>query len=141
MDPVTALGLACNILQLVEQAIEATKVCKELYEQGSLDESNKVEEYAEGISAANKELEATFVKQAITISVRATRVQKIANEASATAAELKKVLNQLKVSKNQIGAAFKTFLKTVIKKGTIDRLREKLERQDAALRSGILKEL
>jgi hypothetical protein len=50
-------------------------------------------------------------------------------------------LNQLKVSKNQIGAAFKTSLKTVIKKGTIDRLREKLERQDAALRSGILNEL
>jgi hypothetical protein len=44
MDPISALSVACNVLQLVEQAIEAANLCKELYEQGSLDENNRIEE-------------------------------------------------------------------------------------------------
>lgn len=141
MDPITALGLACNILQLVEQGIEAAKVCKQLYRQGSLDENKKIEEYATLLSAENRDLEATFGKQALTTPTRATGLQKVANDAYKTAAELNKILNQLKVSKNQMGAAFRTSLKTLVKKGTIDRVRTELERHDAALNSGLLKEL
>jgi hypothetical protein len=140
MDPITALGLACNILQLVESGLEAAMVCKELYHQGSLDENKKIEEYADLISAANRDLESTFGKQALT-TPRATRLQKVANDASATAAELKKTLNQLKVSKKQMGAAFRTSLKTFIKKGTIDRLRKELEGHEKTLSSDLLKDL
>ncbi|KAK5219588.1 hypothetical protein LTR72_007972 [Exophiala xenobiotica] len=141
MDPITALGLACNILQLVEQGIGAAMVCKEFDQQGSLDENKKIEEYAELISAANRDLESTFGKQALTTPARAARLQKVATDASATAAELKKTLNQLKVSKKQMGAAFRTSLKSFIKKGTIDRLRKELEGHEKTLSSDLLKDL
>lgn len=95
MDPVTALALACNVTQLVGQAIEATRVCKELYERGSLDDNNRIGEYTEGIFIVTKDLDARL-QDSKASSPRATRLQKIANEASATAAELKIVLNQLK---------------------------------------------
>ncbi|KIX97513.1 uncharacterized protein Z520_06965 [Fonsecaea multimorphosa CBS 102226] len=145
MDPITALALACNVTQLVEQAIEAVKVCKEIYERGSLDENNHIEEYAQGIAAANKDLETTFKAQTNTSSGRPTRLQKIVDDSVATTAELKKVLNQLKLSKNQgikkSGSAFKTTLKSIFNRGTIESLRKRLEQQDAALRSAILKDL
>ena len=141
MDPISALGLACNILQLVEQGIKAATVCKELYQQGSLDLHNKIEKYAEQISTANRDLKAAFQTQALTTPARATRLQDMANDASTAAAELVKVLNQLKLPKKQMCGAFRTFLKTFAKKKTIDGLRIELERHDAALRSGLLKEL
>ena len=55
------------------------------------------------------------------------------------------MLNQLKLSKNQgnvkAGGALKMTLKTIWKKGTIESLQKRLEQQDAALQSGLLKEL
>ncbi|KIW63158.1 hypothetical protein PV04_10026 [Phialophora macrospora] len=142
MEPLTALGLACNIVTLVEQGIEAAAVCKELYERGSLDENNHIERYADGLAAANNDLQASLKAHATT---RATRLQKIAEDASKAAADLKTELNKLKLSKNtgnrRAGGAFKTTLRTIFKKGTIDKLLKALERQEAALQSGLLKEL
>jgi hypothetical protein len=142
MDPLTALGLACNIFSLVEQGIEAAAVCKELYERGSLDDNNNVERYAEGLAAANNDLQAVLKARATT---RATRLQKIAEDASKAAADLKTELNKLKLSKStgnrRTGTAFKMTLKTIFKKGTIDKLLKALEKQEAALQSGLLKEL
>ncbi|KIW27858.1 uncharacterized protein PV07_07559 [Cladophialophora immunda] len=145
MEPISALSLACNVLQLVEQAIEAAKVCKELYERGSLDENNEIERYAEGLTALNNDVEAVLKQHPATTPSRASKLQAIANDASKTAVELKKVLNQLKLSKKQgiraKGGAFLMTLRSIWKKGTIDKLRVKLEDQDAALQSGLMKDI
>ncbi|OCT46197.1 hypothetical protein CLCR_01046 [Cladophialophora carrionii] len=142
MDPVTALGVACNIVTLVEPGIEAAAVCKELYKRGSLDENNNIERYADGLTAANNELQAVLKPHATT---RASRLQQIAQDASKIAADLKTELNKLKLSKSignrQTGSAFKTTLKTMFKRGTIDKLLKALEKQESALQSGLLKEL
>jgi hypothetical protein len=58
MDPISALSLACNVIQLVEFSIESAKVCKELYDNGSIDENNRIEKYTTEITAANKDLQA-----------------------------------------------------------------------------------
>ncbi|KIW20683.1 hypothetical protein PV08_01260 [Exophiala spinifera] len=140
IEPVTALGLVCNIFQLIEQGIEAAVACKAIYERGSLDTNNEVERYAQSISVANKDLQTILKAQEGTRAIRARRLQSIANEAFSTAEDLKKILNNLKLSKSQWKGAFKTSLKSLVNKGTIDRLRAKLEQQDAALRSALLKE-
>lgn len=140
LDPVTSLALACNIFQLVEQGIEAIVACKEIYKRGSLDTNKEVEKYAQSISIANKELETILNMQQDARALRARKLQGIATDAYATVDELKKVLNNLKLSKSQWKGAFKTSLRSIISKGTIDRLRAKLEQQDAALRSALLKE-
>lgn len=146
MDPVAALALACNISQLIKQAVDAVKACKELYEQGGLDQNNTIEEYAESVSVANKELEVALRGQrSASSSPRPTRLGKVAEDASSTTKELKTVLEHLRVSKKQgksrLGGAFKATLKTFFKRGTISNLHRKLELQDAALQSGILKDL
>jgi hypothetical protein len=145
MDPISALSVACNVLQLVEQAIEAANLCKELYEQGSLDENNRIEEFADYLTAANADLEIVFKKHATTSAIRTTKLQKIYNEATKTAAVLKLELNKLKLSKKQgirqLGSAFTMSLRTMVKKGTIGRLRQQLEAQETALQSSLVKEL
>ena len=143
MDPISALSLACNVIQLVEFSIESANVCKELYEDGSIDENNRIEKYAAEVTAANKDLQAALrcSKQA----GKTLRIERIAQDASATANELKIALNRLKLSKAQgirrLGGAFKSTLKALMTSGTIKKLQQRLELQDAALRSNILKDL
>lgn len=145
MDPISALSIACNVLQLVEQAIEAAEACKELYDKGSLDQNDRIEQHAEEIKDANKALGEVLGKKNMVTSPRAKKLENIAKDASATASELQKILNQLKLSKKQgkknVGGAFKTTLRMLWKRGDIERLRKKLKEQDKTICSGILKEL
>lgn len=143
MDPLTALALTCNVLQLVECSIQSAKCCKELYEAGSLDTHNVLEQYTASIKAANDEVEQALKQQRIV--GRPTRLQLLAQEASAAATELKTTLNTLKLSKAQgnrkLGRAFKTTLKVLIKNGKIEKLQQKLEIKEQALQSCLLKDL
>ena len=143
MDPISALALACNVIQLVEFSIESAKVCKELYDNGSTDENFRIEKHTADITAANKDLQEALSNSKPT--GKPSRIEKVAQDASVTANELKIVLNQLKLSKAQgvrkLGGAFKNSLKTLITSGTIKKLQQRLELQDAALRSNILKDL
>ena len=143
MDPISALSLACNVIQLVEFSVESVKVCKELYDNGSLDENEKIEKYTADITAANKDLQATL--RNCKPGSKPSKILQVAQDASATANELKVALNKLKLSKSQgirrLGNAFKSTLKTLITNGTIQRLQKRLELQDAALRSTILKNM
>ncbi|KAK5053339.1 hypothetical protein LTR84_002313 [Exophiala bonariae] len=77
------------------QSIEAADLCKELYEQGSLDENNRIEEYADYLTAANANLETEFTKQAPTSAIRTTKLHKICDDATKTAALLKLELNMI----------------------------------------------
>jgi hypothetical protein len=143
MDPISALSLACNVIQLVEFSIESAKGCKELYDNGSIDENNRIEKYTAEITAANKDLQAAL--RSGKLANKPSRIERVAQDASATANELKIALNRLKLSKAQgirrLGGAFKSTLKTLITSGMIKKLQQRLEFQDAALRSNILKDL
>ena len=143
MDPISALSLACNVFQLVEFSIESAKVCKELYDNGSTDENSRIEKYTADITAANKDLQNALRSDKPT--GKPSRIEKVAQDSSATANELKIVLNQLKLSKAQgvrkFGFAFKSTLKTLITSGRIKKLQQELELQDTTLRSNILKDL
>ncbi|KAK0506972.1 hypothetical protein JMJ35_010672 [Cladonia borealis] len=143
MDPISALSLACNVFQLVEFSIEIAKVCKELYDNGSTNENSRIEKHTADITAANRDLQNALRSNKPT--GKPSRIEKVAQDASATADELKIVLNQLKPSKAQgvrkLGFAFKSTVKALITSGRIKKLQQKLEFQDTALRSNILKDL
>ena len=143
MDPISALSLACNIFQLVEFSIESAKVCKELYDNGSTDENFRIEKHTADITAVNKDLQEALKNGKPT--GKPSRIKQVAQDALVTANELKIVLNRLKLSKAQgarkLGGAFKSTLKALITSGTIKKLQQRLELQDVALRSTILKDL
>ena len=143
MEPLTALSLACNVIQLVEFSLESAKVCKEIYDTGSLDENKRIEKYVADVTSANKEIQTALRNPKS--GRRLSRIERTAEDVSATAKELQIALNRLKLSKSQgirkVGGAFKSTLKTLISSGTIKKLQERLELQENALRSSILKDL
>lgn len=142
-DPFTILGVVCNIGQLIEQSIKVTIICKDLYQRGSLDENDEIEKYAESINRTNKELESELSKHAA--SSLTAEMQAIAKSAAATANELRIVLNNIKLSKKhgnrKLGGAFKATMRSLAKRGTIEKLRRDLERHDLTLQSIIIKNI
>ena len=66
MDPITpiaTLALVCNITQLIAQAVDAVRCCKELWDQGSLDKHNVVERCTGHIVEANSALDLAIKSQ------------------------------------------------------------------------------
>jgi hypothetical protein len=145
MDPITALALACNVTQLIEHGIDAAKACKEIYEKGSLDNNNLIEQYTDAISASNVDLDTALRALPRPTGRHHTKLLDLAKDCAATSTELRRILAQLKLSKSQgnkrIGGAFKVTLKSIWKRGAIEKLQQTLETQDRALQSGLLKEL
>ena len=145
MDPITplaALAVVCNITQLIEQATGAVRRCKELWHNGSLDEHNVIEACVGDIVEANKAL-GLAVKPLLS-SGRSAEITVLARNAINTAQDLKVELNKIKLSKAQ-GVRrydnFKRALKTFVNGGAIRRIEGKLDRQERALKSSLLKDL
>lgn len=136
MGPFDALAVACNTVELIENAIRAAEVCREICERDSLDENNRIEESTASLADANKDLEAMLGKKTTASSTRAAWLQKIANDAVQTVAELGTLLNQLKLSKKQgnveADGTLKMTLETIWMKDTNEKLRKRLGQQDAA---------
>ena len=145
MDPITpiaTLALVCNITQLIAQAVDAIRCCKELWDQGSLDKNHVVERCAGNLVEANSALDLAIRSQPV--AGRAAKIQTLAKDAVDTAKQLKVELNKVKLSKAQgvrTGENFKRALKTFIKGGSIRRLEDRLERQERTLNSTLLKDL
>ena len=43
MDPITGIGLAASVIQLVKFGIDAVKKCGEVYQQGSISEYSNID--------------------------------------------------------------------------------------------------
>jgi hypothetical protein len=142
MEPLAGLAVACNILQLAQLGIEGTKICKELYEKGSVDTGNSIERYSEDLKVLRKKLE-DDLKQRHTALDRG-RLNDSAQDVAAAAEELRVEFNKLKLSKSQgiprVAAAFKIALKTLVKSGKLKKLQDGLTANENRLQTLIIKE-
>jgi hypothetical protein len=144
MDPVTAFGLACNVLQVVETAIKITKQVKEIHDRGSLSENDNVKQWAEDVSKENTILQAELSSSGHKLSRSDVRVRNLAQEAIQVGDDLKRLLNSIAFAKSQAGKkenALKQIVRTQLKKGSIDRLTTRLQVCETALDRTVLREL
>ena len=138
MEPLSALSLACSLVQLVEEAVKVAGMCKQIYDRGSLEESDRLEESANDIAKANKEVQSQLLWARI--SGRDARLRKIAQDCTDTANELDRVLKLIKAEKTR-KSVVKAWVRTVVKRGKIEKLQKSLQEQDRLLQSGLLKDL
>ena len=138
MEPLSALSLACSVVQLVEQAIKVAGKCKEIYDRGSLEENDRLEESAKDIAEANTEVQTQLL--GARISGRDVRLKKIAQDCINTATELDTTLKLIKFEKNR-KSVVKAWVRTAIKRGKIEKLQKSLQEHDRLLQSGLLKDL
>lgn len=137
-----ALAVACNVAQLVQQALHVVKSCKEIYVRGSLERHDDMEQFSKDITEANKELQNELSHARL--SARDARLRRIAENSLKSSDALKDILNQIKFRSDQgsgSGPALKAWIRTARKKGAIEKLQRDLEQQDRLLQSEILKDL
>ena len=142
MIPLSALSLACNVTQLLEQAVHIAKNCKEIYDRGSLGENDEIEQFAKEVAEANKELQDELATASL--SRRDERIRTVAQKSLFLSNELRKILNRIKFGKAKTSGtsnAFKAWIRTTIKKGQIEKLQKQLQEQERQLGSGMLKDV
>jgi hypothetical protein len=144
MDPVTALGLACSILQLIETAVTITKQVKEIHDRGSLSVHDEIEKWAEDIARERNHIRADVRAPAQTMTRVDKRVLTFAQQSIDVTEELKKVLNRIAFGKWQAGGnsnSLKRVVRSYVKKSKIDELTKKLQDCESELGKTMLGEL
>ena len=144
MDPVTAFGLACNVLQVVEIGIKITGQIKEIHDRGSLLSSDEVELWAVEVLKNNQDLNNEVKAKGSKPSPADIRIQRLAEDTIKIADELKRLLNTIVFAKRQAGvkaSALKQLVRTHFKKTQIEKLRTQLKGVESALDRTILREL
>lgn len=144
MDPITAFGLACNVLQVVEVGIKITKQVKDIHDRGSLSANDEVKQWAKDIAKEEKQLQIDVQAKGHTLGPKDTRVRDLATEAVKVSSELKTILNKIAFAKSQVGkkeTAAKQIVRTYLKKSQIDQLTKRLQACETALDRTILRDL
>lgn len=135
MDPIAAIGLVCNIVQILGLSIKAVKKCREIYKDGALSENRELEEMARCLTDLRTNLDTE--KQG-----DVDELMDLGSQCSMTAKNLVAELEKLKVSaphsKRQVVS--KTF-KALWKKDAIDDIQKRLDRYQRVLDTRILIDL
>ena len=139
MDPIAALSLACNVLQLIEGAVDAAKACKQIHDRGSLVENDRIDDLATSVAEASRDL----TRELSMCKSRNVRLNKLAKDAASTAKELQTMLNSVKFAKTQAGkiGLTKLTLRTLLKRGAIKKLESQLKDHQNALGTSLLSEI
>lgn len=131
MDGVTALGLVCNIFQLVETGIKIGKQCKQVHDRGSLIELDQIEQWAREIADANEELKIVLPPPGSTLTASHKRIQKLAQDSLATTQKLKEILNEIKFDRStRTRGSLAQICQKYFKRGKLDELRTQLQQME-----------
>ena len=130
LDPMSALGLACNIIQIVDFSLKAVTKFRELYNDGASSENRELED----ITVRLKGLRANLVtvnpttRQSRPVFVDDRELQALADECCRTADELTAELDTLKVSgphkKRQVA---KKFYRSIRRKSVVEGIQKRLD--------------
>ncbi len=120
MEPLSALSLACGIIQIVEFSTRVVLSCRQVYKDGALSENNDVEEMATHLASLRDHLDLPDQRSP-------DELLELGKKCSDTAEDLIKVLQMLKLKgpRRKRAVATKAF-KTLWKKETIDEIWNRL---------------
>lgn len=130
IDPLSALGLASNILQFVEFGCKLVSDGYELHENGSLSGVDELELVTKDLICLAKDLTAVNPPQSKTSpSADGDGLQQLAASCKSIADELIHVLSSLKPRNSHNGIeSFRAAFRKARKKGAIENLEKRLEK-------------
>jgi hypothetical protein len=136
MDPVTALGLACNVLDLVKTAISLGKVAKHLHDTGSTKEHEELESLADRLDAVMSGLQTAANSAKVPKSGFDKEITSCIAECTTQCTLLRNLLADCKPEKEgSWRSANMALFRTFKNKSKIDDAHSKLEGSRAALSS------
>ena len=138
LEPLAALGLACNIMQIISFAHETASVCKTIYRTGSAapNLANNVADLAN----VSENLKKSLSSAPGSLGKDEQELMDIANRSLAAASDLKKEVENIatNTSKGKLISAISGGLKATVSKRRIERLEKSMLDCQRVLESRIL---
>jgi hypothetical protein len=138
LEPLAALGLACNILQLIETASKTASTCKSIFQTGAPDPSL-------GRTTAHLTTAFDQLNQALTAAPGPKNsdwaaLLEVARDCSTTALNLKTEVAKIsdEAPKGKYSSAISGALKAMVRKGKIEKLEKSLAAHQKALETHLL---
>lgn len=137
MEPAAALGLVCNIFQLIEVGCQTYELIKAVYQRGSIDENlhekaiilGNISEDMKPVNRPAKKRERQLVDTA-EICARAARQLR---------EEIKYLVSR--AEKGKLSSAIKTVSMTLWRKPRLERLKKELDEAEKLMQSGLLAQI
>ncbi|KAI9658091.1 MAG: hypothetical protein M1821_002751 [Bathelium mastoideum] len=143
MDPLTALGLACNVMQVISFAHETISLCKRLYRNGS--SNPDLVYHASHLSILSSNLQVSIndaARQGSSLNQQRKELQAIANECYHASTALQVELEQ--VANPSVGSyrmAIRATLKTIWRQNSLDKLEKNMVAIQRLLETKLLGQL
>ena len=141
LDPMSALGLACNIIQIVDFSMKAVTKFRELYKDGVSSENRELEDMTAGLRGLQANLVTVdpTTRLSGSVFVDDQELQDLADECCKTAHELTAELNTLKVSgPHKRRQAVQKFYRSIRRKSVVEGIQRKLNGHQKVLDTKIL---
>lgn len=145
MDPITGVGLAASVIQLVTFSIDAVKTCQEVYQRGSVSEYSNLDHTTSHLASLTNSLQ-QCLQGSGTRSKALTREEEdlvsLARKCEACAKTLQKELRKLQTQPraSALDAARKA-ARAIWKKSSIIKIQGQLETYRSTLETSLLSRL
>jgi hypothetical protein len=128
MDPLTAIGLACNVIDLVDNAIKCGKVVYKLYKDGFTDDQDDLKAVAETMEAVVTGLQKAPNKANVRKTALDPQITELLTRSSTLCTSLRDLIKKCQPkTKGSWGSAGVAALKKLVHKSEIESLEKDLE--------------
>ena len=145
MDPITGIGLAASVIQLVTFGISAAQTCKTIYEQGVLDDNSQVEYVANhlaSLTASTQQSLRNSNTQSLVLFKEERELVDLSRRCEIIALKLQQELRGLETRPHtSIVQAASKAARALWKKNSIEKIRRELESYRSTLEISLLSRL
>lgn len=141
LEPLAALGLACNILQLVEVGCKTIKLAKDIYQSSSPAVNQALQDHAALLNTISGEVKAA--QRPANPSRIDRQLLTTADKCFTAARDLQEEVHFLlsNAKQNQLAATLKVVAKTTWRRRRLNRLKESLEGAEKMMRETLLAQI
>lgn len=141
LEPLAALGLACNIFQLIDVGHDTIKLAKGIYQSSAPSIDKALEENAIVMDNVSREVRAA--QRPTSPSKLEQQLLVTAERCSSAALDLKEEVNFLvgNAKRSQLVSTLKVVAKTTWRKRRLDRLRGGLENAEKLMKTTLLAQI
>ena len=144
MDPITGIGLAASVIQLVTFGISAAQTCKDFYEKGALDNHSQVEYVANHLGSLTVSIQQSLQKptsRSLGLSKEEKELLDLSQKCQNCSHKLQHELQKLRGSRNSIVLAASKTARALWKKNSVEKIQKELECYRSTLETSLLSRL
>ena len=145
MDPITGIGLAASVIQLVSFGIGAAKTCREIYEQGVSDDHSQVDYIVNHLASLTVSIRQSLQNsdtQSLRLSKEERELVDLSWRCQKSADQLQTELKKLQTKpRTSIVSAASKAARALWKKNSIEQIQRQLESYRSTLEISLLSRL